>query len=72
MKPVLKVPGSMLLKLIYDEPLSTFAFDCNLRRYTVDNNYAIPPAPCPSCGRASRNMPARLWEISQHTGHNWA
>ena len=35
--PVLKAPGYMLLKPIYDEPLSTFAFKFNLRRYSVDN-----------------------------------
>jgi hypothetical protein len=33
MKPVLKPPGPMLLKLIYEEPLSNFAFNFNLRRY---------------------------------------
>ena len=32
-KPVLKAPGSMLLKLRYDGPLSNFAFKVNLRRY---------------------------------------
>ena len=39
MKPVLKAPGSMLLKLRYDGPLSNFAFNCNLRRYdSVDTS----------------------------------
>jgi len=33
MKPVLKAPGPMLLKLICDEPLSNFAFNFNLRHY---------------------------------------
>jgi len=33
-KSVLKPHGSMLLKLIYYEPLSTFAVKFNLRRYT--------------------------------------
>ena len=32
MKPVLKPPGSMLLKLSYDGPLSQLAFEFNLRR----------------------------------------
>jgi len=32
MKPVLKAPGSMLLKLRYDGLLSNFAFYFNLRR----------------------------------------
>ena len=31
--PVLKAPGYMLLKLICDEPLSSFAFKFNLRCY---------------------------------------
>jgi len=33
--PVLKAPGFSGLKLEYDEPLSNFAFNFNLRRYTV-------------------------------------
>jgi hypothetical protein len=33
MKPTLKAPGSKLLKLSYDEPLSKFALKLNLRRY---------------------------------------
>jgi hypothetical protein len=33
MKPKLKPPGTKRLKLNYDEPLSTFAFKFNLRRY---------------------------------------
>ena len=32
-KPNLKAPGSKRLKLKYDEPLSNFAFNFNLRRY---------------------------------------
>ena len=35
-KPALKVPGTKRLKLIYDRPLSNFAFEFNLRRYDVD------------------------------------
>ena len=35
-KPTLKAPGSKLLKLKYDELLSSFAFNFNLRRYTMD------------------------------------
>jgi len=34
MKPVLKAPGTLLLRLGCDEPLSNFAFNINLRRYT--------------------------------------
>jgi hypothetical protein len=36
MNPVLTVPGSVLLKLRYDGPLSKFAFKFNLRRFTMD------------------------------------
>jgi len=32
-KPTLKAPGIKLLKLKYDNPLSNFAFEFNLRRY---------------------------------------
>jgi hypothetical protein len=34
-KPVLKAPGSPLLRLRYDGPLSNFAFSFNLRRYNL-------------------------------------
>jgi len=34
-KPALKAPGTKRLKLIYDGPLSNFAFNFNLRRYNV-------------------------------------
>jgi hypothetical protein len=40
-KPALKAPGAKRLELIYDGPLSNFAFDFNLRRYTT-----CPPPPC--------------------------
>jgi hypothetical protein len=43
-RPTLKPPGIMLLKLIYNEPLSNFAFDFNLRRYTKAAK-AAPAAP---------------------------
>jgi len=33
-KAVLKAPGSVLLKLRYDGPLSNFAFRINSRRYS--------------------------------------
>jgi len=35
MKPVLKAPGIERLKLKHDRPLSNFAFNFNLRRYTA-------------------------------------
>jgi hypothetical protein len=33
MKPTLKAPGTKLLKLKCDEPLSNFAFNVNVHRY---------------------------------------
>ena len=33
-KPVLKAPGSMLLKLRYDGPVSNFGLNFNLRGYS--------------------------------------
>ena len=33
-KPTLKTPGTKRLRLRCDEPLSDFAFNFNLRRYT--------------------------------------
>jgi hypothetical protein len=35
MKPVLKLPGTKVVKLKYDELPSNVAFKFNLRRYTV-------------------------------------
>jgi len=54
MKPVLKAPGSMLLKLRYDGPLSKFAFRFNLRHYT--------PAT-----RAPATFPTLAWISSPHS-----
>jgi hypothetical protein len=34
-KPTLKAPGAKHLKLKHDEPLTTLAFNFNLRRYTM-------------------------------------
>jgi hypothetical protein len=39
-KPKLKLPGTQLLKLKCDEPLSKFAFKIELRRYTMEENEA--------------------------------
>jgi hypothetical protein len=36
MKRMLKAPGSMLLKTRYDGPLSSFVFNFDLGRYTVE------------------------------------
>ena len=36
-KPTLKVPETKRLKLKYDEPLSSFAFHFNLRRYSEEH-----------------------------------
>ena len=37
-EPVLKAPGSTLLKLKHDGPLSNFAFNLKLRRYSADGS----------------------------------
>ena len=39
-KPTLKTPGTQRLKLQYDELLSSFAFNLNLRRFTEASEYA--------------------------------
>ena len=41
MKPMLKAPGLMLLKLRYDGPLSNFAFKFNLCSYNADDTQDI-------------------------------
>jgi len=42
MEHALKAPGSMLLKLIHDKLVSTFAFELKLRRYTEVRQHGIP------------------------------
>jgi HPt (histidine-containing phosphotransfer) domain-containing protein len=52
MKPQLKAPGTKRLKLNYDAPLSSFAFNFSLRHYTWSFRTATPSAPsCPPCWR---------------------
>jgi hypothetical protein len=46
-KPKLKPPGTKRLKLKCDGLLLSFAFKCNLRRYTK----VIPPKPILKVGR---------------------
>ena len=41
-KPTLKAPGTQRLNLKYDELLSSFAFNFNLRRYTEGADAAAP------------------------------
>jgi len=41
-KPTLKAPGTNLLTLKCDEPLSSFAFKFNLRRYTMADHVISP------------------------------
>jgi hypothetical protein len=50
MKPTLKAPGSERLKLKYDDLLSNFAFNCNLRHYSMDATMKL--------GIMVRNAPA--------------
>ena len=53
MKPVLKPPGSMLLKLKYDVRLSNFPLKFNLRRDTS----AVSTASTSSCCCCPRALP---------------
>ena len=39
MKPVLKAPGTKRLKLKCDGPVSSFAFNCILRRYSEGRKF---------------------------------
>jgi len=61
MKPVLKPPGTLPLKLNHDKLLSSFAFNFNLRRYTSG---ASSNPPC-RCGAASW---ARAHEVKRGLG----
>jgi hypothetical protein len=59
-KPTLKAPGTNLVTLNHDEPLSTFAFDFNLRRYSmgpgVEQDAAYAAAPSPASPTPTRAM----------------
>jgi len=46
MKPTLKAPGTKLLKLKFDQPLSSFAFKFNLHRYTQVPPLDVPDVRC--------------------------
>ena len=46
-KPMLKPPGTMLLKVRSDGPLSNVAFKLNLRHYSAVLTHAAPPPPPP-------------------------
>jgi hypothetical protein len=48
-KPTLEPPGTKGLKLTYDEPLSKFAFNFSLRRYT---KVVFPPFDSGNIGKA--------------------
>ena len=43
MKPMLKAPGTKCLNLKYGKPLSSFAFNANLRRYTTAGDLTLAP-----------------------------
>jgi len=59
MKPALKAPGTNSLKLNYDEPLSNFAFNCNLRRYTMVSEMGFDVA-ASALGRGLHSFPFQL------------
>ena len=63
-KPNLKAPGNKRLKLIYHGPLSNFAFNFNLRRYTAEGRGPPPAAAlggrAAAAGRAAGGGGGRL------------
>jgi hypothetical protein len=50
-KPTLKAPGTIRLKLHYDKLLSTFAFKFYLRRYTKGGRLPMPMRSWEEVGR---------------------
>jgi hypothetical protein len=56
MKPMLKAPGTKRLKLKYDQPLSSFAFNFNFRRYTME---AVAAAEKDQVGQGSKYVNRR-------------
>ena len=78
-KPTLKAPGYMLLKLKYVEPVSNFAFKLNLRRYNeeddddalmhIDNVCATDPTDRPAGGLATDRhlrLETHLWHAKRY------
>jgi hypothetical protein len=62
-KPTLKVPGTKRLKLKYDEPILSFAFNLSLRRYTevrADGQVAV------DMGEARSLIKKQLTNIDRH------
>jgi len=51
-KPTLTGPGAQRLKLQYDEPLSIFAFESNLRHYAKGVTALIAAAEAGKCAAA--------------------
>jgi len=66
-KPTLKAPGTKRLKLKCDEPLSNFAFNFKLRRYTM-----APPSnvtdTLPGRGPASAPNDAAMSDAARQAG----
>jgi hypothetical protein len=60
MRPALNAPGIMLLRLRYDEPVSHFAFNSNLRRYTAMPTARSTPPPPPAWRSPPRFRPHSL------------
>jgi hypothetical protein len=56
MTTVLKPPGSTLLKLGYDGPLSNFAYNLNLRRYNTDVKYQCGAAQLAKCDKIAADQ----------------
>jgi len=54
MRPTLKAPGTKCLKLQYDVPLSNFAFEYDLRRYSECVGDGISAKPYPPLSRVGR------------------
>jgi len=63
MNPTLNAPGTKLLKLKYDKLLPSFAFNVNLRRYSVASPPPNPP-PIPSSPSPPPNPIVKIKEYS--------
>ena len=70
-KPALKAPGTKRLELIYDGPLSNFAFNFNLRRYSTEtfykNKYIGGDAPARPQARQDDQQMGHLGAIAEST-----
>jgi len=63
-KPTLKAPGTKLLKVISDEPLSSVGFKINLRRYNTEIGQLTALQTLELNSNRLTSVPPELWNLN--------